>query len=575
MDKGVIATVIVETDEGKIFVSNKKSEVSLPSVELNSLKDIKNDIAIKLIEKHNLILKDLSIFKKILWSDENKREIFFIAKEEADSNKKELIKCTLDQSEKLINDKTTLSVLKEYRRYKGLINELKFNTFLAFKMTKDDLYPPEELYKVLSKDYIKKCWVKTTNLIKEENAPGKIGLFFYIPFCTHGCKYCCTYYHIPKESKIVKRYLKYLYNEIDYFKDIFKNTEFTSLYFGGGTPTYLSAKQTENLFAKVENSFSISKTSQIMFEVAPANVTLEKLRILKKHKVNRITIGVQSMNEAVLREQNRFQTEKQVIDAFRNARKVGIEQINIDMIAGLKNESFESFVEGMKKVIALKPDMVYLYPFDSCGTKFSKQSGRLNEGELRLRHEMAKKGTEMLSGSGFNVIEHAFLGKSPESRNLQETDELEFNSSILGFGTNARSHAFGALYYGNPNYNMIERNKIDSLYMGYPVDIKDEMIKYIVTNLRSPKIKETFFQLFKKNLIDEFRDSFEKLQILRKASLADNLFLNIKNRQEQLTYSKFFYKSEHINQLKKTYSGSFNQNIDYRKELERAVDSIQ
>ena len=201
-------------------------------------------------------------------------------------------------------------------------------------------------------------------------------LYVSIPFCPTRCNYCSFVSQtVEKAKKLIEQYIPLLLSEIRYTAEIAKELRLRleSVYIGGGTPTTLSAEQLEILLCEIEADFDLSNCAEFTVEAGrPDTVTREKLLTLQKHRVTRISINPQTFSDSVLERIGRKHTAQQTIDAFRLARELGFDNINMDLIAGLTSDTPEGFEETIQAVRRLDPESVTVH------TLAVKRSARLN-----------------------------------------------------------------------------------------------------------------------------------------------------------------------------------------------------
>ena len=192
-----------------------------------------------------------------------------------------------------------------------------------------------------------------------------ICLYVGIPFCPTRCSYCSFVSSATKRSlALIPAYLEALYREIEVTGEIVHDAELRviSLYLGGGTPTTLSAKQTDELFSRLESAFDFSALREITVEAGrPDTITAEKLHVLKTHGVSRVSVNPQTMEDAVLAAIGRKHTAKDVLDAVALVREAGGFEINMDLIAGLPLDTPETFERTLKTVIDINPENITIH----------------------------------------------------------------------------------------------------------------------------------------------------------------------------------------------------------------------
>ncbi len=200
------------------------------------------------------------------------------------------------------------------------------------------------------------------------NSPkNSFSLYISIPFCPTRCSYCSFVSHsIGTESakKLVPEYVEKLCMEIEFTakKARENNLQLTTVYWGGGTPTTLSAEQLDTVMTAIENSFDLSSCREYTVEAGrPDTITKEKLMVLKRHGVNRISINPQTFNDSVLREIGRCHTSALTEEMFLLAREMGFDFINMDLIAGLPTDTLESFKGSVNRAIELGAENITVH----------------------------------------------------------------------------------------------------------------------------------------------------------------------------------------------------------------------
>ncbi len=224
--------------------------------------------------------------------------------------------------------------------------------------------------------------------IVQASRPESFSLYVSIPFCPTRCAYCSfVSQSIEKAKKLLPDYVEYLKKELQQTGEIARalGLRLETVYFGGGTPTTLSAEQLSGLIAVIDKAFDLSAVREYTVEAGrPDTITPEKLSALKSGGVTRISINPQTMNDTVLERIGRRHTARQTLDAFAQARKAGMDNINMDTIAGLPGDTAESFAETFRILTELAPESITVH------TLALKRSSYLNHEEgLSLAQEAA------------------------------------------------------------------------------------------------------------------------------------------------------------------------------------------
>ncbi len=219
-------------------------------------------------------------------------------------------------------------------------------------------------------------------------------LYVSIPFCPTRCSYCSFVSHaVEKAEKLIPQYVEYLCKEIVYTANIAKELRLRleTIYIGGGTPTTLSALQLQRVLTLIRSSFDLTYLKEFTVEAGrPDTITEDKLMVLKKCGVDRISINPQTMNDEVLKNIGRAHTAEQTVDVFRLSRRIGFDNINMDIIAGLPGDTVESFKNTLNRIAELDPDSVTVHSLSM------KRSSRMNVNGDFPEIEIGKTADEMV-----------------------------------------------------------------------------------------------------------------------------------------------------------------------------------
>ena len=201
--------------------------------------------------------------------------------------------------------------------------------------------------------------------IRASSRPNSVSLYISIPFCPSRCSYCTfTSHSVEKAAKLIPQYVELLCGEL---KDIAVLIEelglcLETVYMGGGTPTVLTAKQLDRVLSTVNESFDMTGVRELTVEAGrPDTITAEKLAVLKKNGVGRISINPQTMDDEVLAAIGRKHTAEDVKNAFALTKTFGFDSINMDLISGLPGDNMEKFRKTIAEVIAMNPDNITLH----------------------------------------------------------------------------------------------------------------------------------------------------------------------------------------------------------------------
>ena len=264
----------------------------------------------------------------------------------------------------------------------------------------------------------------------------EIGIYVHIPFCKKKCDYCDFISYCNKDN-LIKDYVESLKIEIQ-SQNI--KPEITTIYIGGGTPSYIDSKYIIEIIGKIKEK-KVSPNAEITIEINPGTVTKEKLEDYKICGINRISIGLQSTNNILLKEIGRIHDFDQFIETYKLAQKVGFKNINVDLMLGLPNQRIKDLKESLEQVLKLKPKHISVYSLIvEDGTPIAN---KIEKGELQLPDEELErnmywfvKNTLELNGYKHYEISN-FAKKGYESKhNLNCWNQKEY----IGIGVAAHSY---------------------------------------------------------------------------------------------------------------------------------------
>lgn len=246
---------------------------------------------------------------------------------------------------------------------------------------------------------------REAQLLNEMDYQNGYSLYIGIPFCPSTCLYCSfTSYSAEKFSSYMETYLIALEKEIEYGASCFPDKKLTTVYFGGGTPTTLSAEQLDRLLGLVKHKFDFTYVKEFCVEAGrPDSITKEKLLVLKKWGVDRISINPQSMQQKTLDLIGRKHTVEQIKEAFILARETGHDNINMDIILGLPGEDATDVVDTLAQIRELNPDSLTVH------TLALKRAARLNMEKDNYADQKAVDVPQMLDYSIRFAMENAYL----------------------------------------------------------------------------------------------------------------------------------------------------------------------
>lgn len=306
------------------------------------------------------------------------------------------------------------------------------------------------------------------------------GIYINIPFCEKKCKFCFLDTLTNKEE--LEKYHEYLVREFKlYSNTAIKNIPIDTIYIGGGTPNILSEHALKKMLIGIGLNFNLSKLRQLSMESNIDLWTEDKIKIIKDHYVNFVSIGIQTFDVNILKQQNRIQDINKINTAFKLLKKYGI-KIGVDLLVGIYTEH-RIMINDIKELIKLKPDQIHVNRYKSVHGKFLPEQ----EQKMIILQNCA---FEVLEENGYQRIDEDSCVLAPYldiKRNIQGRPQYHVFNNIIPLGVGAMGHIYGTVRYRNLlNYqkykSMIENGKfpIEKYIL---VGEKEEITHYALVNI--------------------------------------------------------------------------------------------
>jgi len=366
-------------------------------------------------------------------------------------------------------------------------------------------------------------------IFSKQDKNRNLSLYIHLPFCRSACYFCgCNVIFTSKEDKKV-RYLEYLQKELDLLKKYLDTSRTVSqMHFGGGTPTYFSAQQLDEVISMIKNTFpNFAADAEVSCEVDPRYFTVEHMEVLKKGGCNRLSFGVQDLDPEVQKTIHRIQPYETTQNVMKIARDAGITSINIDLIYGLPHQNKETFKETLKQVLKLDADRFAVFNYAHVPW-LMKTMRKFDETTFAPPSEkllILKDTIEFFTKNGYKMVgmDH-FAKENDELFKAIEKGELHRNfqgyttkggADLIGIGVT--SIGDGVDYYAQ-NYKdlreyeeALDKGELPT-FKGYKLSDDDQLRQYVIMELMSnfslnikrveEKFDIDFFEYFKDDLGD-------------------------------------------------------------------------
>ena len=308
-------------------------------------------------------------------------------------------------------------------------------------------YPPFSLW---SRDHVPEV-LDRFHRPPADNAP--LGLYLHIPFCRKRCKFCYFRVYTNQNAKSIERYVQALVKEVETISrtEAVQGRPLKFVYFGGGTPSYLSARQLKSLRERMSEHISWDAAEEVTFECEPGTLSLEKVQTLKEIGVTRVSLGVENFNDTILEENGRAHLSPEIGRAYEWIRQVGFPQVNIDLIAGMIGETDENWHACVDRAIDMRPDNITMYqmelPFNTIISKEMKESGHSSPvADWSTKRRWVSEAIDRLLGEGFQISSGNEMVRSLDTDHFVYRDNVWRGCDLLAVGVSSFGHFQGAHY---------------------------------------------------------------------------------------------------------------------------------
>lgn len=291
--------------------------------------------------------------------------------------------------------------------------------------------------------------------------PGDVplGLYLHVPFCRKRCKFCYFRVYTDKNAKDVERYVSALSREIELVskQPVMGGRPFRFVYFGGGTPSFLSVKQLTSLVDRLRENIDWSQAEEVTFECEPGTLSQPKVNALRDLGVTRISLGVENFGDAVLEENGRAHLSPEIYKAWDWIQAAEFPNTNIDLISGMVGETDENWQENIRKTIELSPDSVTIYQMElPYNTVYSRDLlGNEKESPVAdwpTKRRWVNDAFNALIAEGYSVSSTCTVFKNTNKVNFSYRDNLWHGSDLLATGVASFGHISGVHYQNHADW---------------------------------------------------------------------------------------------------------------------------
>ena len=374
--------------------------------------------------------------------------------------------------------------------------------------------------------------VWTTSAVAAEAAPAlhappvagvPLGMYLHIPFCRKRCHFCYFRVYTDKNAQEVNGYLDVVARESELYSTLpaIAGRKLNFVYFGGGTPSFLSTAQLGGLVSRLTARMPWTDAEEVTFECEPGTLTESKLATIKSIGVTRLSLGIENFDDRILEVNGRAHRSPEVYRAYDYARSLDFPQINIDLIAGMVGETDENWRSCVQKTVELQPDSVTIYqmelPFNTTiSGNLLKNTGRFEAiASWSTKRRWVGEAFEALEAAGYHVRSAYTAVRNPASTRFVYTDRLWQGADMMGLGVASFGHVNGIHVQNHDTWETygeaIGRGEIP-LSRAYRPSGEERMIRELVLQLKSGSVRPQYFRdKYQVDILSRFKEQLSSL----------------------------------------------------------------
>lgn len=350
-----------------------------------------------------------------------------------------------------------------------------------------------------------------------------LGLYLHIPFCRKRCKFCYFRVYIDKNAHDVERYVAALSREIELVSrlPVMGGRPFRFVYFGGGTPSFLSSRQLTSLVDRLRANINWDQAEEVTFECEPGTLSQPKLETLRGLGVTRLSLGVENFGDAVLEENGRAHHSGEIFKAWQWIQALGFPNTNIDLISGMVGETWDNWRDTVRKTIEFSPDSVTIYQMElPFNTVYSQDilGHRIETpvADWPTKRAWVDYAFDELLGAGYHVSSAYTLVKDKQKVNFSYRDNLWRGSDLLATGVASFGHVSGVHYQNAPDWNgylaALEAGELP-LSRGLKPTRHQLLVREMILQLKTGRLDADYFrQKFGVEILADWADAWRQYQ---------------------------------------------------------------
>ena len=395
-------------------------------------------------------------------------------------------------------------------------------------------------------------------LAKPPGADVPLGLYLHIPFCRKRCKFCYFKVFTDQNAKDIEAYVSALCREIELVSQqpAMGERPFRFVYFGGGTPSFLSSRQLTSLVDRLRANINWDKAEEVTFECEPGTLQENKIKTLKELGVTRLSLGIENFTDSVLEENGRAHLTKEVYKSWDWIQAADFDNVNIDLISGMVGETWDNWKHNISEAIKLSPESITIYQMElPFNTVYSKDIlGEKIEtpvADWETKREWLNYAYDEFLGAGYKISSAYTVVKDNNKVNFSYRDNLWQGSDLLATGIASFGHISGVHYQNKADMkqyqaDLMEEGKLP-LGRAFTPTPHQALVREMILQLKRGYLDVEYFKTkFNVDITDHWKEQYQQH--------AENGMLTVTPDRIELTRKGFlhadallpaFFEAEH------------------------------
>jgi len=379
-------------------------------------------------------------------------------------------------------------------------------------------YPPFSFWKKEGVDDYRQA------IERAPNPETPLGLYLHIPFCRKRCHFCYFRVYTDKNASAINGYLKAAAKELELYRQqpFIGDRKLDFIYFGGGTPSYLSVDQLTKLTDDLKETLPWDDAREVTFECEPGTLTSQKLKAIREIGVTRLSLGIENFDDHILEINGRAHRSRESERSFGYARELGFPQINIDLIAGMVEETEDNWKRCIEKTLELSPDSVTAYqmevPYNTTIYKEMREEGKLIApvADWETKRRWVNDAFSALEAEGYTVGSAYTAVKDKSKTNFVYRDQLWAGADLLALGVASFGHIGGTHYQNKHDFEPYVNDLLDGnlpVYRGLTPSNDERLIREFILQLKLGRVSCQYFnEKFDTDVLKRFAAPLEQIK---------------------------------------------------------------